>query len=1050
MQTGTSFDFNKLLQEAKSRWLNNSEVLFILQNHKGLPIENETPEKPISGSLFLFNRRVLRFFRKDGHIWRKKKDGRTVNEAHERLKVGNVDALNCYYAHGENRNFKRRIYWMLDPAYDHIVLVHYREVSEGAFLPPTDSHQTKEQLSTWNGNSSLNKIQVKRVASASSVICDPYQTSYSSISGEANSMHDGKVVNTNLPNMFNIFVNSDSSSQLEVNQALRNIEEQLSLDKYDDNVLADIESLQDPALLDGEIGNSFEKLAENFTPAIDDTGSDQGVNEKSNCLSLDLHHGRKISSSWNDMLDFSSFLTEFGAHRIDSSSTALTDGFEPSCCTTSATQAYLCIGNEFKKSTQFFSEDNSFDAQFEQSEQINLWYPDHAGNFAEDMAYGIDINSPLPAAIRFSLGSDSLGTPDSLADLAAGELCDAPDTTDVGPNSIAVSVQKENGIDFMGTIGIQDRNNGYYSDLLVMYSADQSQHETPLAKELCISTPQKLLFRIGEISPEWSFSFESTKVIITGEFLCNPLAYSWAVMFGEVQVPAEIIQKGVLRCWAPEHSVGKVPLYVTSGDKESCSEEREFKFCAKSVTSSLEPLHLVNSTKNLEEPLLLVKFVHVLLCQSDDLSVAKGSCPRETECCRKFKAAEEQCLKLHELQTEISSVIIDLILQELIINKFQQWLLSKTNAKEGGSCLLSKKEQQIIHLISGLGYEWALKPILDAGVGINFRDANGKTALHWAACFGREKMAAALLASGALAGAVTDPTSQDPVGKTASAIAAASGHKGLAAYLSEAELTSHLSSIKGLPVWEDEKAVESISERSALLQVGETEELSLKDSLAAVRNAAQAAARIQAAFRAHSFRKRHEKDAMHRDEYGLTSEEIRSLTSSFPSMLHGYHDQKFDKAAQSIQKKYRGWKGRKNFLNLRQHAVKIQAHERGHQARKKYKELLLTVSVLEKLILRWRRGGVGLRGFICELDPANEGEEEDDITNIFRKQKVYAAPEQAFSRVLSMVESPRARLQYRRMLQCYCKVKAEQASYDEAIQTLKDDFAVMQDVDFLH
>jgi CG-1 domain len=30
---------------------------------------------------------VLRFFRKDGHSWRKKKDGRTVGEAHERLKV---------------------------------------------------------------------------------------------------------------------------------------------------------------------------------------------------------------------------------------------------------------------------------------------------------------------------------------------------------------------------------------------------------------------------------------------------------------------------------------------------------------------------------------------------------------------------------------------------------------------------------------------------------------------------------------------------------------------------------------------------------------------------------------------------------------------------------------------------------------------------------------------------------------------------------------------------------------------------------------------------
>lgn len=46
------------------------------------------------GSLFLFDRKVLRYFRKDGHNWRKKKDGKTVKEAHERLKVSKkVDSL---------------------------------------------------------------------------------------------------------------------------------------------------------------------------------------------------------------------------------------------------------------------------------------------------------------------------------------------------------------------------------------------------------------------------------------------------------------------------------------------------------------------------------------------------------------------------------------------------------------------------------------------------------------------------------------------------------------------------------------------------------------------------------------------------------------------------------------------------------------------------------------------------------------------------------------------------------------------------------------------
>ncbi|KAJ6837676.1 calmodulin-binding transcription activator 4-like isoform X2 [Iris pallida] len=137
--------------------------------------------------------------------------------------------------------------------------------------------------------------------------------------------------------------------------------------------------------------------------------------------------------------------------------------------------------------------------------------------------------------------------------------------------------------------------------------------------------------------------------------------------------------------------------------------------------------------------------------------------------------------------------------------------------------------------------------------------------------FCREGMVAALLAAGASARAVTDPTPQDPVGKTAGAIAAAFGHTGLAGYLSEADLTSHLLSFameeneisKVSGEMEADRAVESISQRSVQMHVGGTEEeLSLKDSLAAVRNAAQAAARIQSAFRAHSFRKRQAKSSI--------------------------------------------------------------------------------------------------------------------------------------------------------------------------------------------
>ena len=74
----------------------------------------------------------MRFFRKDGHDWQKKKDGKTVRETHEKLKVGNVELLNCYYAHAaRDDRFQRRCYWLLNSD-EGVVLVHYLRVTHKA------------------------------------------------------------------------------------------------------------------------------------------------------------------------------------------------------------------------------------------------------------------------------------------------------------------------------------------------------------------------------------------------------------------------------------------------------------------------------------------------------------------------------------------------------------------------------------------------------------------------------------------------------------------------------------------------------------------------------------------------------------------------------------------------------------------------------------------------------------------------------------------------------------------------------------------------------
>lgn len=98
---------------------------------------------------------------------------------------------------------------------------------------------------------------------------------------------------------------------------------------------------------------------------------------------------------------------------------------------------------------------------------------------------------------------------------------------------------------------------------------------------------------------------------------------------------------------------------------------------------------------------------------------------------------------------------------------------------------------------------------------------------------------------------------------------------------------------------------------------------------------------------------------------------------------------------------------------------------RGYQVRKHHKEICRAVGVLEKAVLRWRRKGAGLRGFRPETDTIEESEDED-ILKVFRKEKVDGAINQAISRVLSMVKSPKARQQYHRVHEKYCQAKVSE------------------------
>ena len=89
------------LARAKGAWLRAADVTALLRSRDraAFPLSADPASRPPSGSLFHFDRRLVRHFRRDGHAWRTKADGRTTRETHEKLRKGSPDALNCYYAH---------------------------------------------------------------------------------------------------------------------------------------------------------------------------------------------------------------------------------------------------------------------------------------------------------------------------------------------------------------------------------------------------------------------------------------------------------------------------------------------------------------------------------------------------------------------------------------------------------------------------------------------------------------------------------------------------------------------------------------------------------------------------------------------------------------------------------------------------------------------------------------------------------------------------------------------------------------------------------------
>ncbi|PON93224.1 Notch [Trema orientale] len=539
------------------------------------------------------------------------------------------------------------------------------------------------------------------------------------------------------------------------------------------------------------------------------------------------------------------------------------------------------------------------------------------------------------------------------------------------------------------------------------------------------------IFIITDMSPEWAYSNEKTKILVTGFFQEQYLHLAKSNLLcvcDDIRVSTELIQVGVYRCWIPPHSPGSINLFLSIDGHKPISQIVKLEY---RPPMSSEPVTSSEERYNWDEFRLQMQLAHLLFSSLKSLSILSGKVsPNALKEGKKFANKTSNLsntwavfIKSIENETTLFPQAKDNLFKLILRDRLKEWLLEKVI--EG--CKSTEFDVQgrgVIHLCAILGYTWAIHLFSLSGLSLDFRDKHGWTALHWAAYYGNDKMVGVLLTLGAKPNLVTDPTSENPGGCTPGDLASVRGYDGLAGYLSEKALVEQF------------KDMSLAGNASGTLDTGANdtvypenlseEQLFMKDTLAAYRTAADAAARIQVAFREHSYKIRTKAV-----EDSNPEDEARSIIAAMKIQhaFRNYDTRKKIAAAARIQYRFRTWKIRKDFLNLRRHTIKIQAAFRGYQVRRQYRKILWSVGILEKAVLRWRLKRKGFRGL--QVNPveavADQGRESDTEEDFYKTSQKQAEErvERSVVRVQAMFRSKKAQEEYHQMKVAHYQAKLE-------------------------
>ncbi|GBG64146.1 hypothetical protein CBR_g40845 [Chara braunii] len=523
---------------------------------------------------------------------------------------------------------------------------------------------------------------------------------------------------------------------------------------------------------------------------------------------------------------------------------------------------------------------------------------------------------------------------------------------------------------------------------------------------------------IEDFAPQWVFTGDhQAKVIVIGHVQDHSVR-SWFCKFGDVEVEADMVRDGILRCKPPvRQKEEKVLFCVTCGDGNCCSNVRVFDYRGQGT-----------GAENVTQMGLLIRIVKTVLSDELDNQLADEAVRTGTD--RNPGALGEWEWLLRGEQS--LAYVQEHLLQMLLKRRLSEWLHKQCQmsyrGQDGNPCTavdrLDNTGMGIVHIAAALGYGWAVSILRAAQASLDSCDLGGRTPLHWAAAFGRDLTVSTLLAAGALPGILLKDT------WTAAELAGMTGHQAISAMLSlstleqsEDMLSSELSRTGIMASIQAHEAGQDAVARAMLYEDAHEEYLDStpqdeEEAKAAVYRAARAASRIQAVYRQYYARKKE------------SEREVRKLFAArkIQRAYRGFQKKKLKKrteAATKIQKVYRGWRRRREFVQKRKKIVKLQALWRGRRQRTEYRKMRNALRVIEVAVVQWRNRR--RKSLEAQLLSAAQEEKDKDTLRSNRQGEEWrnvggvhhqAALEQAVLRVQAIYRSKREQVnQFRKMME---------------------------------